>query len=121
MDAALMQQRDHARALLVRLRPLFEGGVTALAQACAPDGKLDGTRLDEQQVATFEIAWASADLLAAETALERLDAGGDHEGDGARVVGQNAERHVGVFGTGTPQDLWMRRHALNGADIDSVL
>jgi len=77
MDAPLTQQVDHARVLLARLRPLFEGGVAALAQACAPDEKLDGARLDEQQVATFEIAWASADLLAAETALARLGAGSD--------------------------------------------
>ena len=68
-----MAQVNQARAMLARLRPLFEGGVAALAQACAPDEKLDGARLDEQQVATFEIAWASADLLAAETALARLD------------------------------------------------
>jgi (2S)-methylsuccinyl-CoA dehydrogenase len=77
MDAPLTQQVDHARVLLARLRPLFEGGVAALAQACAPDDKLDSVRLDEQQVATFEIAWASADLLAAETALARLGAGSD--------------------------------------------
>ena len=73
--AELPAQVDRARALLGRLRPMFEHGVAALAKACAPDGKLDGARLDEQQVATFEIAWASADLLAAETALARL--GGD--------------------------------------------
>jgi hypothetical protein len=34
----LQPQVDHARALLARLRPLFEHGVTALAKACAPGG-----------------------------------------------------------------------------------
>ncbi|WP_372661314.1 acyl-CoA dehydrogenase family protein, partial [Hydrogenophaga sp.] len=73
----MKQQVGNARALLGHLRPLFEAGVAALAQACARGGQLDGPLLDEQQVATFEIAWASADLLAAETALARLDPGGD--------------------------------------------
>ncbi|MGQ3004401.1 MAG: hypothetical protein ACT6Q6_18995 [Hydrogenophaga sp.] len=71
--AELQAQVDQARALLARLRPLFEHGVAALARACAPGGQLDGAKLDEQQVATFEIAWASADLLAAETTLARLN------------------------------------------------
>lgn len=73
MEAPLKPQVDQARALLSQLRPLFQEGVSALAGACALDGKLDSARVDEQQVQTFEIAWACADLLAAETALARLD------------------------------------------------
>jgi (2S)-methylsuccinyl-CoA dehydrogenase len=66
---------QRARQLLVQLRLRFDEGVAALAAACAVNGKLDAARLDERQVATFEMAWASADLLAAETAVSLLNAG----------------------------------------------
>lgn len=75
MNEQLAVHVASARALLSRLRPLFESGVRSLAQACTNGGRLDGARLDEHQVAVFELAWSSADLLAAETALARLDAG----------------------------------------------
>ncbi|MHA7600335.1 acyl-CoA dehydrogenase family protein [Alicycliphilus sp. T452] len=61
--------------LLVRTRALFDGAVTALARECAEGGKLDARKLDAQQFASYEIAWAAADLLAAETlAGARLNA-----------------------------------------------
>ncbi|PKO63836.1 MAG: acyl-CoA dehydrogenase, partial [Betaproteobacteria bacterium HGW-Betaproteobacteria-16] len=75
MDAQQTRHVVAAQALLARLRPLFDQGVGALAKTCTHGGRLDAARLDEHQVATFELAWASADLLAAETALARLDAG----------------------------------------------
>ena len=53
--------------VLVPLRSLFDRAVAALAADCARGGKLDAKRLDEQQLASYEIAWAGADLLAAET------------------------------------------------------
>ncbi|MCL4182883.1 MAG: acyl-CoA/acyl-ACP dehydrogenase [Burkholderiaceae bacterium] len=56
------------------LRVLFDRAVAALASACAVDGRLHPRRLDEHQVTSYELALASADLLAAETVLERLDA-----------------------------------------------
>lgn len=61
-----------ARDLLGRLRPLFDARVAALAAACAVDGRLDAGRLDAHQVASFDLAWASADLLAAENAMRAL-------------------------------------------------
>ncbi len=60
-------------ALLGRLRQLFEQAVSAIADACAVDGKLDAARLDRYQLASYEIALASADLLAAETLVAAGD------------------------------------------------
>lgn len=56
-----------APPVLAPLRALFDGAVAALAADCARGGRLDAQRLDEQQLASYEIAWAGADLLAAET------------------------------------------------------
>ena len=68
MDPTLIHATLHdAAALLARLRPCFDHGVTQLAQACSDHGKLGNTKLDAHQVLCFELAWASADLLAAET------------------------------------------------------
>ncbi len=66
--------RDLATAgrLLGRLRPLFDRGVTALAAACGVGGKLQAAALDERQIVSFELAWASADLLAADTVIAAL-------------------------------------------------
>ena len=69
----------HARLLIDDLRVLFDVRVAALAAACAVDGQLDAQRLDARQVACFDLAWASADLLAAETVLRAL-------GDDAREI-----------------------------------
>ena len=43
-----------------------------LAATCSADGRLQAGRLDQRQVACFELAWACADLLAAETVVARL-------------------------------------------------
>ena len=69
MDDTGRTEVDTAIRLLGRLRPQFERGVGALAAACAVDGKLQAQRLDERQVASYELAWTCADLLAADTAL----------------------------------------------------
>lgn len=53
--------------LLAATRALFDRAVATLATHCAVGGKLDAKRLDEQQLASYEIAWAAADLLAAQT------------------------------------------------------
>jgi (2S)-methylsuccinyl-CoA dehydrogenase len=55
------------------LRNAFDAGARALAHRCAVDGRLNAKKLDEEQVASFELAWAGADLLAAETGLQALD------------------------------------------------
>jgi len=61
--------RDLATAgqLLARVRLLFEAAVQALASACCVAGYLRADRLDAHQVVSFELAWACADLLAADT------------------------------------------------------
>ncbi len=59
--------------ILARVRHLFDSAVAAVADACAIDGKLDAGRLDHYQFASYEIAWAGADLLAAEALV--ADAG----------------------------------------------
>ncbi len=56
------------------LRSLLADAEYALAKQCTVDGKLDGAQLDVLQLPCFELAWASAELLAAQTALDSLDA-----------------------------------------------
>lgn len=60
--------------LLVQLRSAVEQAASELAQRCMKNGKLDAARLDDEQVPSFELAWANAELLAAERALAALDA-----------------------------------------------
>ena len=67
-----------ARRVLGALRVEFDRTAAALARVCAKGGTLDGTRLDQRQLASYELALASADLLAAETAvgpIAEIDAG----------------------------------------------
>ena len=60
------------RELLTALRLEFDRAVAQLAIACSIDGKLDVRRLDAHQVVSYEIALASAELLAADTAVASL-------------------------------------------------
>jgi (2S)-methylsuccinyl-CoA dehydrogenase len=64
---------ETAIKLLAQLRSAVEQATIELAQRCAPNGKLDAALIDAQQVPSFELAWASAELLAAESALRALD------------------------------------------------
>jgi (2S)-methylsuccinyl-CoA dehydrogenase len=64
-----------AEAILQRIRQLFDQAVAALATACAVNNKLNSKRLDQHQFASYEIALASADLLAAETAVRNIGPG----------------------------------------------
>lgn len=66
--------RESARRLLARLRDALDQATDVLASRCAKSGKLDASLLDEHQVPCFELAWASAELLAAEQALSAWDA-----------------------------------------------
>lgn len=70
----MQEQWDSARRVLAALRTAFDAGARALAQRSARDGRLSGARLDAAQVASFDLAWAAADLLAAETAMARVQA-----------------------------------------------
>jgi (2S)-methylsuccinyl-CoA dehydrogenase len=74
MPPALQQQLSTARQGLAALRRAFDDIASALAQRCGDGRRLSGRKLDEQQVACFELAWAAADLLAAETGIAAVDA-----------------------------------------------
>ena len=65
---------ETARHLLGRLRLLFDEATRALAAVCTENGRLNARQLDAHQVESFELAWASADLLAAETVMGTLAA-----------------------------------------------
>ena len=73
MNDVLNEQVRDARQLLGRLRLAFDAGLNGLAQACAVKRRLDNALLDQRQVASFELAWAAAELLAAETGLAALE------------------------------------------------
>ena len=88
-----------AQGILQRVRCLFDQAVAALAEACAIDGKLDAARLDEWQFASYEIAVASADLLAAETVVGSSEPGGsDPELDERLALAFAAEAVDAVLG-----------------------
>jgi (2S)-methylsuccinyl-CoA dehydrogenase len=61
----------HADSVLGKLRLAFELLTAELAQSCSHDGVLSTQALDFQQIASYELALAGAELLAAETVLER--------------------------------------------------
>lgn len=63
---------ENAAQLLVQLRDVLDIATAALAQRCSAGGKLDSSKLDAQQVPSFELAWANAELLAAERAVAVL-------------------------------------------------
>src|SRR5215203_3581131 len=58
-----------ARRMLGALRIEFDRSVVSLARVCATGAMLDAARLDQRQLASYELALASAYLLAAETAV----------------------------------------------------
>lgn len=72
MDETLRRQHVAAQRCLAALRPELDTATRALAQRCSGPGGLDNHKLDAEQIASFEIAWASADLLAAENAVALL-------------------------------------------------
>jgi (2S)-methylsuccinyl-CoA dehydrogenase len=63
----------NASRVLTQLRASFDQAVAALAKECAVDGELQSQRLDERQVASYELALACADLLAADTVVQGLN------------------------------------------------
>ena len=82
-DPAMHVATDHAAYLttMVRsLRKVFWTQVTQLASACCVGQVLDGALLDRQQLPSYELAFAAAELLAAETVLSRAATGSDLRG-----------------------------------------
>ncbi|MGC3986996.1 MAG: acyl-CoA dehydrogenase family protein [Pseudorhodoferax sp.] len=68
---------DAARRLLGGLQALFDAAVRAVAQRCSTGpGRLDPAALDAAQGVSYELAWASAELLAAQTVLQAPAAAG---------------------------------------------
>jgi (2S)-methylsuccinyl-CoA dehydrogenase len=74
-SASTTDPHPSAVDLLRRVRSCFDTATAALARACAVDGRLDAAALDRQQVGSYDLAWVSADLLAAETLLSSLGSG----------------------------------------------
>ncbi|MBC5782367.1 acyl-CoA/acyl-ACP dehydrogenase [Ramlibacter sp. USB13] len=61
-----------AHHVLSVLRSSVDQAAAALAAQCTVSGKLDARKLDALQVPSFELAWAAAELLAAENAISLL-------------------------------------------------
>jgi (2S)-methylsuccinyl-CoA dehydrogenase len=63
---------ENTARLLTQLRAELNVATAALAKRCTEGGKLNSGKLDAQQVSSFELAWANAELLAAERAVDVL-------------------------------------------------
>ncbi len=69
--ASLHDPVGAARQALATAQGLFDAATLAVARRCrGEDGALDGDALDAAQIASYALAWASADLLAARTVLD---------------------------------------------------
>lgn len=75
MPDSLKSQVDGARQVLSGLRAATTSATSALAQRCSANGKLSSPLLDAAQVPSFELAWAAAELLAAQTGIDQLRGG----------------------------------------------
>jgi (2S)-methylsuccinyl-CoA dehydrogenase len=72
MPDAIHTHIPPARAWCAGLRGAFDAAALALAQRCSSGARLGASHLDAAQIPSFELAWAAADLLAAEAGLELL-------------------------------------------------
>ena len=61
-----------AQALVQQCQQAHQQGITALAQACQSPRGLSAERLDQHQLLSYDMAWTSAELLAAHTALVQV-------------------------------------------------
>jgi (2S)-methylsuccinyl-CoA dehydrogenase len=66
-----------ALALVQQCQSIHQGGIDALARACQSARGLSAERLDQHQLLSFELAWTSAELLAAYNALTQVAAAPD--------------------------------------------
>ncbi len=71
-SASLAPLAAAAEGSIGALRAVFTGVAATLAAACAPSGRLEAGLLDRHQLASYELAMASAELLAAESAIAAL-------------------------------------------------
>lgn len=61
-----------AHALVRQCQALHQRGIDALARDCQSARGLSAERLDQHQLLSFDLAWTSAELLAADTALTQV-------------------------------------------------
>ena len=54
------------------LRNITESVTAVLAETCQEGGKLSAAALDQQQIPSFELAWSTAELVAAEGGLQAM-------------------------------------------------
>lgn len=69
-----MLLNDDALRLLLQLRNVLDRVTHGLALRCSHAQKLDVVLLDQLQVPTYELAWATAELLAAQSSLRAMNA-----------------------------------------------
>ena len=73
MPTALTTYIADTGRLLAALHRQLDRASAALAAKCAVAGRLDAQALDDNQLASYELAWAAAELLAAEATLKGLE------------------------------------------------
>jgi (2S)-methylsuccinyl-CoA dehydrogenase len=61
-----------AQGLVQQCQQVHQQGIEALAQACQSPRGLSPERLDQHQLLSYDMAWTSAELLAAQTALDQV-------------------------------------------------
>ena len=64
-----------ARHMLDGVRAQFDASVQAVAGRCSAAGRLDARALDAHQGVSYELAWASAELLACSSVLKTVPTG----------------------------------------------
>lgn len=61
-----------AQGLVQQCQQVHQQGIEALAHACQSPRGLSPERLDQHQLLSYDMAWTSAELLAAQTALDQV-------------------------------------------------
>jgi (2S)-methylsuccinyl-CoA dehydrogenase len=83
----LASAQTQLSTMVSALRAVFWVQVERLASACCVGGALDAERLDRRQLPSYELAFAAAELLAAESVLRRAAARGSDLRDRLAVTG----------------------------------
>ncbi len=95
---------------------LAEGAFRHIRFACERDGRVDAERLDDHQLAIYELAFSSAELRAARCALDCCT--GDLEHDLAQAFGAEALANLRNRLAASPADYGVDRDALGALDGD---
>ena len=110
-----------AGSILSKLRRLFDEAVAEVAHQCSSDGKLHTDLLDRHQFVSYELAMASAELLAAETSARPDSAAATLDADLALVAAGEAlvsvtQRLESVY-IGAAMDMQGLSALTHGADM----